>query len=93
MAKENENIINRVDLAKEIGIKDDVVKAVFEGLVTTLAKPDIDGITIAHFGTFRKDFKPAHTSRNPKTGAPVEVADKTAPKFKFSSTFKAAVNK
>lgn len=93
MAKDNKNIINRVDLAKEIGIKDDVVKAVFEGLVKTLAKPDIDGITIAHVGTFTKDFKPAHTSRNPKTGAPVEVADKTAPKFKFSSTFKAAVNK
>ena len=39
----SENIINRVDFSKEIGIKDDVVKAVFEGLVNTLAKPDIDG--------------------------------------------------
>lgn len=89
----SENIINRVDFSKEIGIKDDVVKAVFEGLVNTLAKPDVDGITIAHVGTFTKDFKPAHTSRNPRTGEPVEVADKTVPKFKFSSTFKAAINK
>ena len=89
----NENIINRVDFAKEVGIKDDVVKAVFEGLVNTLAKPDIDGINIAHVGSFTKDFKPAHTSRNPRTGEPVEVADKTVPKFKFSSTCKAAVNK
>ena len=89
----SENIINRVDFSKEIGIKDDVVKAVFEGLVNTLAKSDVDGITIAHIGTFTKDFKPAHTSRNPRTGEPVEGADKTVPKFKFSSTFKAAGNK
>ena len=89
----SENIINRVDFAKEIGIKDDVVKAVFEGLVNTLAKSDVDVITIEHFGTFTKYFKPAHTSRNPRTGESVEVEDKTVPKFKFSSTFKAAVNK
>lgn len=61
--------------------------------MNTLSKPDIDGITIAHIGTFTKDFKPAHISRNPKTGEPVEVAAKTVPKFKFSSTFKEAVNK
>ena len=89
----SENIINRVDFAKGIHVKDDIVKVVFEGLVDTLANPDVDGITIAHFGTFTKDFKPAHTSRNPRTGEPVEVADKTVPKFKSSSTFKAAVNK
>lgn len=93
MAKENENIINRVELAKKIGIKDETVKAVFDGLVNTLAESDIDGVTIAHVGTFTKEFKPAHESRNPRTGKAVTVADKTVPKFKFSSTFKAAVNK
>lgn len=43
------------------------------------------------FGTFKTSVQSARTARNPKTGEPIAVPEKTVPKLSFSKGFKEAV--
>ena len=47
---------------------------------------------ITGFGTFKSTLKPAHTGRNPRTGAPMAIEAKHQVTFKAGATFKAAAN-
>jgi len=58
-----------------------VVKAVAEG----------DSVTLVGFGTFKSVKRAARTGRNPATGAVLNIAASTSPKFTAGATFKTAV--
>src|SRR3984885_2360476 len=51
-----------------------------------------DKVAITGFGVFEKSERPARTARNPATGAPIEVAASSVPKFRAGADFKALVN-
>lgn len=88
--------INRGELVKTVAqsvdepqIKvDKVIKAMEDAIVKQLAKGG--EIRLAGFGTFRVSQRSARTSRNPRTGEPVEVAARSAPSFKAGKALKDA---
>ena len=50
-----------------------------------------DKVSLPGFGTFELKTRPARTTRNPRTGEPVEVAEKKVPSFKAGKGLKEAV--
>lgn len=48
-------------------------------------------VTITGFGTFRSIHQAASVKRNPKTGEPVNVPAKNAPRFRAGKAFKELV--
>ena len=52
-----------------------------------------DKVTLVGFGTFSTISRKARTGRNPQTGATIEIAASSVPKFTAGATLKAAVNK
>ena len=63
-----------------------VLDAIVDGMVG-------DGkVSLVGFGTFSVVDRAARTCRNPKTGEPIAVPAKKAPKFKPSAALKVAVN-
>lgn len=56
------------------------VKSVLEQMSETLAEGD--RIEIRGFGSFSLHHRPARVGRNPKTGDPVQLAEKRVPHFK-----------
>lgn len=71
---------------KDMGI---YVNTVFD--VITDAVAGSDTVSIAGFGKFECVERPAREGRNPATGEAIHIEASKAPKFKASSTFKAAV--
>jgi integration host factor subunit beta len=59
---------------------EDVVKAILDAMITTLAKGQ--RIEIRGFGSFGINHRPPRTGRNPKTGERVSVPEKFVPHFK-----------
>jgi len=82
--------MTRSELASKIGVKDDVLKTVFETIKKEVAAGE--KVDIAGFGSFSVADRAARTARNPQTGETIQVAAKKAVKFKVSKTFKDAVN-
>lgn len=71
---------------KEAGMLIDVF---LDGLREGLIK---DGkVTLVGFGTFKLATQKARKARNPQTGEPVDVPEKTVPKFRPSDKLKALV--
>ncbi len=56
------------------------VQEILDAIGRSLANGD--RVEIRGFGSFGLNFRPPRTARNPKTGAPVEVAGKWIPHFK-----------
>jgi DNA-binding protein HU-beta len=50
-----------------------------------------DKVALVGFGTFSVSKRKARTARNPRTGEPIEVPAKRAPKFKAGRDLKNAV--
>ena len=50
-----------------------------------------DKVSLPGFGTFELKTRPARTTRNPRTGEPVEVAEKRVPSFKAGKGLKEAI--
>jgi DNA-binding protein HU-beta len=48
-------------------------------------------LELVGFGNFRAHKRGGRTGRNPQTGAPVEIPDKTIPKFKPGKRFTNAI--
>lgn len=71
---------------KEAGMLiDTFLDGVREGLLT-------DGkVTLVGFGTFKLAIQKARKARNPQTGEPVDVPQKTVPKFRASDKLKGLV--
>ena len=68
----------------------EAVNAVLETIQSAVANGD--KVAITGFGVFEKSERPARTARNPATGAPIEVAASSVPKFRPGADFKALVN-
>jgi DNA-binding protein HU-beta len=58
--------------------------------ITNALKND-DKVALVGFGTFSVSRRKARTARNPRTGEPIEVPAKRAPKFKAGRDLKNAV--
>lgn len=68
----------------------EALNAVLDTIQTTVANGD--KVAITGFGVFEKSDRPARTARNPATGAPIQVAASSVPKFRAGADFKALVN-
>jgi DNA-binding protein HU-beta len=68
----------------------EAVNAVLDTIQVTVAKGD--KVAITGFGVIEKAVRPARTARNPATGAPINVAKSSVPKFRPGADFKAVVN-
>lgn len=66
------------------------VGAVLDAIVGGMV--DDGKVSLVGFGTFSVVDRAARTCRNPKTGEPIEVPAKKAPKFKPSASLKDVVN-
>lgn len=66
------------------------VKVILDEISNQLAngaKTEIRG-----FGTFKVNYKPARTSRNPRTGERVDVPEKHVPNFKAGHVLRHKIN-
>ncbi len=68
----------------------EALNAVLETIQSAVA--DGDKVAITGFGVFEKSDRPARTARNPATGAEIQVAAQSVPKFRPGADFKALVN-
>ncbi len=67
-----------------------VVNTIFDSMRDALS--DGDRIEIRGFGSFQVRERASRTGRNPKTGAPVEIASKRVPFFKVGKELRERVN-
>ena len=67
------------------------VDAMIEVIKKALKKGDT--VSLVGFGTYSVRKRAARTGRNPQTGAAIEIAASSVPKFTAGATLKAAVNK
>jgi DNA-binding protein HU-beta len=68
----------------------EALNAVLETIQAAVASGD--KVAITGFGVFEKSERPARTARNPATGAEIQVAATSVPKFRPGADFKALVN-
>ncbi|MBW3634928.1 MAG: HU family DNA-binding protein [Armatimonadetes bacterium] len=92
------DILSRGDIINSVAAQvdmpqakvDSVIKA-FEGAIARHIGTGGE-IRMAGFGTFKTTQRAARTSRNPRTGDPVQVPARTAPSFKAGKALKDAAN-
>lgn len=75
--------------------KDSEVKTIIDAAIEIIQeqlKAD-EKVNLTGFGTFEVKTRAARTSRNPRTGEMVEVAEKKVPAFKAAKALKEAVEK
>ncbi len=65
------------------------VDSVFDAIVKSLGRGE--EVAVAGFGTFRVSKRAARVGINPKTGEKIQIAAKTAPKFRAGKLLKEAV--
>lgn len=81
------DIMNRGDVIDAVAAEADLpqtkVDAVLKSFESVIKRQLAAGseVRIANFGTFKVSARAARTSRNPRTGDPVEVPARTAPRF------------
>lgn len=68
----------------------EVVDCVFTTVTESLKKDD--PVQIAGFGSFKTSRREARIGRNPQTGAEINIAARTVPKFVPAKALKDAVN-
>ena len=68
----------------------EALNAVLDTIQSAVANGD--KVAITGFGVFEKSERPARTARNPATGAPIQVAASSVPKFRPGADFKTLVN-
>lgn len=67
-----------------------IVSTVFDEIAQALARGD--RVELRGFGAFSVKARPARTGRNPRTGEPVEVAEKHVPFFKTGKELRERLN-
>ena len=83
MAKLTKN--NVVDsIVEQTGLSKKDANAAVDAFAATIceALSNGDSVGLIGFGTFDAKHRPARTGRNPQTGAPLEISEKTVPVFK-----------
>ena len=91
--------MNREELISSMALEAEITKAntakaldAFISAVTNcLSKKE--RLTLVGFGSFMVSERAARKGRNPQTGAEIDIAASTVPKFKPGSKLKEAVNK
>ena len=82
VASQNPHLYQR-DLEK-------VVNAILDEIVEALSRGD--RVELRGFGAFSAKTREAHTGRNPRTGVPVQVAEKAIPFFKTGKEMRSRLN-
>ncbi len=93
------SFMNKADLIAFIANKTGLTKkdvasaldAMVEAVISSVQKGQ--AVTLTNFGTFVSVRRKASTKRNPKTGAPVQVAAKDVPRFRPGKHFRESVAK
>ncbi|MDF1687437.1 MAG: integration host factor subunit beta [Parvibaculaceae bacterium] len=67
-----------------------IVSTIFDEICTALARGD--RVELRGFGAFSVKNRPARVGRNPRTGQPVEVAEKFVPFFKTGKELRERLN-
>jgi integration host factor subunit beta len=67
-----------------------IVSTVFEEVTRALARGD--RVELRGFGAFSVKRRPPRVGRNPRSGAAVQVAEKTVPFFKSGKELRARLN-
>jgi integration host factor subunit beta len=67
-----------------------IVNTIFEEIAAALARGD--RVELRGFGAFSIKQRPARTGRNPRTGAPVQVEEKSVPQFKTGKELRQRLN-
>ena len=67
----------------------EMMDAIFDTITQTMVKGD--SVNISGFGVFRVSRRKAREGINPRTGEKIQIAAKTAPKFRAGKTLKEAV--
>lgn len=82
-----DQLSSRSDLTKKDA--GDALNAILGTITDTLAKGD--SISLIGFGTFSTSKRAARSGINPSTGAKIQIAETTVPKFKAGAKLKEAV--
>lgn len=69
---------------------DKALEAFTDSVTSALKKGD--KVSLVGFGTFSTSKRKARKGRNPQTGAEIQIAASTVPKFKAGKSLKDAVN-
>jgi len=69
---------------------EEIVNVIFEEIVLALSRGD--RVELRGFGTFTVRKRDARVGRNPRTGEPVEVAEKFVPFFKTGKELRERLN-
>ena len=72
------SVVDKTDLSKKDATA--AVEAFTE--IVSEALGNGDSVGLIGFGTFETKVRPARTGRNPQTGAPLDIPEKTVPVFK-----------
>jgi integration host factor subunit beta len=70
---------------------ENIVNAILGEITNAMAKGD--RVELRGFGAFSVKHRPAHTGRNPRTGAHVAVEQKSAPFFKPGKEMRKRLNR
>ena len=70
---------------------ENIVNAILREITNAMAKSD--RVELRGFGTFSVKQRPAHTGRDPRTGAHVAVEQKSAPFFKTGKEMRERLNR
>ena len=91
--------VNRVELIEEVarvvGVSDQQAAIIVETILGSIVRALQRGerVELRGFGSFGTRHRGAHTGRNPKTGARVEVQPKKVPFFKSSKEVRELLQK
>lgn len=82
-------------MASEAGISKADAGRALDSFIKTVTQSMVKGedVMLVGFGTFTTSKRSARSGRNPQTGATIQIAASTVPKFKAGKALKEAVNK
>jgi DNA-binding protein HU-beta len=89
--------MNKSELIEIIATEADISKtdatATLDAMLGAITQAVAKGetVTLVGFGTFKSSQRAARTGRNPQTGAALEIAASTVPRFTAGAGFKAVV--
>ena len=71
-------------IVEKAGLSKKDATAAVEAFTATVSEAlgNGDSVGLIGFGTFEAKVRPARTGRNPRTGEPLNIAEKTVPVFK-----------
>jgi DNA-binding protein HU-beta len=96
--EEREEQMNKKELVDSMAEAADISRAAAEKALNSMlmsiteALAEGDKVTLVGFGTFSAVKRAARTTKNPRTGEPLEIPEKTLAKFKAGSKLAEAVN-